>query len=246
MGLAARFYAPLGEALARAGVNAVLFEQRGYGGSTVRAARRQNYGFATCLEQDIPAALGWIAEQLPGSAVHLLGHSLGGHLAACTLALNPAAAQGLILAACGTPWIGAYPGRTGRQIRMLCSLIPVLNTLFGYFPGQLLGFGGRDARQLMLDWRALALSNQYSAAGLTADLEAGIAEWPGRLLSLRFADDRMAPRAASDAIVDKFSRASVERVCMDAEQLGCRADHFQWVRQPQACAGAIANWLLRS
>ena len=40
MGLAAGFYAPLASALANAGINTVLFEQRGYGLSAVRAARR--------------------------------------------------------------------------------------------------------------------------------------------------------------------------------------------------------------
>lgn len=245
MGLAAGFYAPLASALANAGINTVLFEQRGYGLSAVRAARRQNFGFAEWLRDDIPAALNWIAEQLPGSPVHLLGHSLGGHLAACTVALNPAAAQGLILAACGTPWVGAYAGKTGQQLRLLCALIPALNALFGYFPGQWLGFGGRDARRLMMDWRALALSNRYRAAGMSTDFEAGIANWTGQLLSLRFADDPMAPQQASELIVDKFARAEIERVVLNAEQLGCRADHFKWVRQPQASAAAIANWLLR-
>ncbi len=243
LGLAARFYRPMGHALAARGIHAVLFEQRGHGASAVRAGRAHDYGFREWLKEDIPTALDWIRTQLPGADAVPLGHSLGGHLAACYVGLNPGAVDRLILTACGTPWAAAFEGGRRRQVQVLYRLIPLLGALLGHFPGHRLGFGGREARRLMRDWRRMVPDNTYHAEGIDADLDAAVAGYAGAVLSIRGDADWMAPEAATEAVLAKFARARIQREVLRSKPSEFRADHFRWAREPDRAADLIARWL---
>ena len=243
LGVGARFYQPLALALQQGGLNVALVEQRGHGDSALRPSRRCDFGFREALEQDIPAVLDDVERRAPACPLYLMGHSLGGHYAAITAGRLPTRVAGVIIAACGSPWVGGFQGRTRRQLQLLCRLIPLTSRLFGYYPGDRLGFGGREARTLMTDWLALARTNVYQARGMNEDFDAAIGRYPGPLLSLRMADDPFAPEAAMAAVSDKFRRSAVTRVVLDAAALGDRADHFRWVRRPAAVVAAVLDWL---
>jgi predicted alpha/beta hydrolase len=242
LGVAARFYLPLAMALRDAGFNVALVEQRGHGDSSLRPSRDTDYGFRDALVDDIPAVIDWVVEQAPGLRCLLMGHSLGGHYAAITAGRLPEHVQGVVLVACGSPWVGGFSGSTQRQLQLLVRLIPVFGRLLGYYPGDRLGFGGREARTLMNDWRALAQTNVYSAFGLNADLDAGIAAFTGPVLSLRLADDAFAPAAAMAAVTGKFQSAMVSKAVIDAQELGDDADHFRWARTPAAIVRHVQHW----
>lgn len=243
LGLAARFYRPMGQALAARGIHAVLFEQRGHGASAVRAGRAHDYGFREWLTEDIPAALDWMRNQFPDAEVVPMGHSLGGHLAACYVGLNPSAAGRLILTACGTPWAAAFQGGRRRQVQALYWLIPLLGAVLGYFPGDRLGFGGREARRLMRDWRKMVPDNRYHADGIAADLDAAVAGYAGAVLCVRGDADSMAPEPATEAVLDKLARATIRREVLRSDPPDFRADHFRWAREPDPAADLIARWL---
>lgn len=243
LGVGGGFYLKLAAALAGQGLNVALMEQRGHGESTLRPSRRRNWGFAEVLGNDIPATLARVCEQAPGLPVLLMGHSLGGHYAAMYAGLHPDQTDGLIMVATGTPWWKAFRGGTRKQVRKLARLIPVANLLFGYYPGDRIGFGGREARRVMADWRRLALDNRYCPEGLADDPEAGIARYAGPVLAVRFTDDAFAPEAAVAAITGKFGNATLMERVLDAEQLGDRADHFRWVRQATCVTAVVDDWL---
>lgn len=243
LGVPAGFYKPLAEQLAQAGFNVALMEHRGHGESGLRASRRVDFGFREVLVEDIPAVLEWMDEQAPGLPVYLMGHSLGGHYAAMTAGRLPSRIAGVILVACGSPWKGAFTGKTRHQIGLLCHLIPLFSFLLGYYPGDRVGFGGREARTLMRDWRHMAVDNSYRATGLDEDLDAGIGVYQGPVLSVRPADDAFAPAAAMAAVTDKFQQAVVSYSVLSAGMLGERADHYRWVRRPQAVVQTVVDWM---
>ena len=87
LGVAARHYLPLAEALAARGVDTRLHEWRGNGSSSLRASRTQDWGYRELLALDLPASVA----TLPVDGVPLLlgGHSLGGQLACCFGGLHP-------------------------------------------------------------------------------------------------------------------------------------------------------------
>ena len=246
LGVPARFYTRLAEQLAECGLEVSVLELRGIGDSPLRASRRCDFGFAELLDEDIPAALhslGCARDDLP---VWLLGHSLGGHLAVITAGRMPEEIDGLMLVACGSPWRDAYHGATRRRIDALCALIPVCNALLGYFPGDRIGFGGRQPRRLMRDWRALALTGRYSAEGIDEDLDAGLAHYAGSVLSLRMAEDTFAPESAVRAVTGKLTSAVLESAVIDAAELGQPADHFRWAKQPEVITHRVADWCTRA
>lgn len=242
LGTAADYYTRLAEALRGAGFRVAVMELRGHGNSPVRPSRRVDFGFRELLDEDLPAALRELRADAPELPTILFGHSLGGHLAAISAGRLSEAVDGIVLTACGSPWMGAYRDATLRKLKLLCAAIPPLTALLGYYPGQRIGFGGREARTLMREWRALALSNRYSARGIDEDLDGGIAEYDGPVLALRMGDDDFAPEAAVHAVTDKFRKAGVQHLVLDAETLDCRADHFRWARQPDAVVHAVTQW----
>ncbi len=253
LGIRASFYKQFAKALNQHGFNAVLFEQRGYGRSALRASKQNNWGFLEWLVQDIPAVLNWVKAEF-GDEVALMGHSLGGHMAASYCALNPTKVSRLILPACGSPWAQAYRGKARFQIGLLYHLIPIMNVIFGYYNGKLTGFGGGEARGVMEDWRHLAKHNIYHAAGLGHDLDPLFQNFAGKLLSLRYTDDAFAPEAAVSAVLDKFIAADIEKCVLSAsdfvaatkdgqaERATLQADHFSWAKRPEASVRAIADW----
>ncbi len=242
LGMGARFYQPLAQALQAAGLNVALLEQRGHGDSPWRPSHHCDWGFREPLVNEIPVTLDWVKSRSSGLPVYLMGHSLGGHYSAMAAGVYGEQIDGIILAACGSSWGGGFTGTTRRKLAFLCAMIPPVSALLGYYPGDKLGFGGREARTLMQDWRALAKTNRYQANGFSDDLDCGIAQYSGPVLSLSLADDPFAPPASVDAVVDKFIAASVSNVLLDEQTLGDRADHFRWVRSPAATVELIICW----
>ena len=243
LGIPARFYEPLALALQAAGTPVLLMEQRGHGESALRPSRTVDFGYREALTEDIPALLDWLQASQPERPVVLMGHSLGGHYAAITAGRLPSRVNGVILGACGSAWIEAFSGKVRNQLRVLLTLIPLLSRTLGYFPGDKVGFAGREARRLMQDWLQLARHNRYEAAGLDEDLEAGIRHYSGPLLTLRMSDDDFAPEAAMRAVSERFTSARLTERVLDAATLGDRADHVRWVRTPQAVVREIRDWL---
>lgn len=242
LGTPARYYDRVAGQLAAQGLDTHTLELRGAGDSPLRAARNCDFGFRELLDEDIPAALRTIGAGVDGTPVWLVGHSLGGHLATISAGRLTSVIDGIALIACGSPWLVAYDAAMRRRIRTLTMLIPLCNALLGYYPGDRIGFGGRQPRRLMRDWRQLALSGRYQAEGIEEDIEAGIAHYAGPVLSLRMADDAFAPAAATRAVTDKLVRADLSEVVLDAEALGTRADHFRWARNPDAVVAQLKTW----
>ena len=242
LGMGARFYQPLAQALQAAGLNVALLEQRGHGDSPWRPSHHCDWGFREALVNEIPVALDWVKSRSSSLPVYLMGHSLGGHYSAMTAGVYGEQIDGIILAACGSPWLGGFPGKPRRKLKFLCAMIPPASALLGYYPGDKLGFGGREARTLMQDWLALAKTNRYQANGFSDDLDCGIAQYTGPVLSLRMADDAFAPPASVEAVNEKFIAATVSNVLLDKQALNDRADHFRWARSPAAAVKEIVRW----
>ena len=247
LGVAARFYDKLAATLAGSGLNVAVMEQRGQGDSALRPGRGQNWGFAEVLDNDLPALLDWAEARRPGAPLYLMGHSLGGHFAAITAGRFAERIHGLILVATGSPWWKAFEGARARpdakSVRRLIRLIPAAGLLFGYFPGERIGFGGNEARGVMNDWRTLAQHNRYQARGLDEDLDAAVAAYTGPVLAVRLADDALAPEASVQAVTDKFRNAPLRQQVITADQLGDRADHFRWARQARVVADLVTPFV---
>lgn len=243
LGMATRFYRPLAAAFEARGIGVLMVEQRGHGDSPWRPSRQQDFGFREALTEDIPAALDWLEATHPGRPAVLMGHSLGGHYATMLSALIPERLQGIVICATGTAWHGAFRGKTARQLRLLTRIMPLLLRVLGYYPGEQLGFGGKEAARLMRDWLQLAGHDRYAAEGIDTDLEAGIRLFEGPVLAIQLQDDAYAPATSLDGLLARYRSARVTRRVVDAEALGDAADHFRWARTPEAICETVSDWL---
>jgi predicted alpha/beta hydrolase len=242
MGVPARHYLPLAEALAACGVAVALHEWRGIGSSDRRAGRRHDWAYRDLLGDDLPAGLAAVRKQWPQATCWLGGHSLGGQLACLYAGLRPRECAGLVLVASGSPYWRKF--RQGGLIRLAYVLAPWLAALLGYLPGRRIGFGGNEARGLIADWARSGRTGRYSAAGLATDLEQALATQEQPLLALRLRDDWLAPQASLEWLLDKMPGAPRQlEVIEPKDLLDQPADHFGWMKTPGAIASRIAHWI---
>lgn len=240
LGVSAKHYLPLAGALAARGVAVFLHEWRGNGSSSLRADRRHDWGYRELLNADLPASEQAIDRLLPGLPRVIGGHSLGGQLACCRLALEPAAARALWLVASGAPYWRAFPARTRWWLPLAYRFLPWLADACGALPGRRIGFGGNEARGVIRDWSRTALGGRYAAAGIGTDLDAAMRsiEVPVRAAVMR--DDWLGPESSLRFLLSKLPRSPVQETTFDAERLGAPADHFAWMRGPETIASFLA------
>ncbi len=242
MGIAARHYLPFAEALAKHGVAVFVHEWRGNGASSLRAGRTQDWGYRELLTLDLPASEAAIAEAVAHVTPRILGgHSLGGQIAACRLALSAGSAQALWLVATGSPYWRAFPPPIRYGLPLVYRFLPWLAQARGALPGRWVRFAGNESRRVIADWARSALSGRYAAAQLDIDLEARLAEIEVPVRVAMLADDWLAPESSLRFLLSKLSRSQARVTTLDASALGASADHFAWMKAPDAVAGFLAS-----
>ena len=232
-------------ALAQAGVAVAVHEWRGLGSSDRRASHRCDWGYREVLDLDIPAALTAAREALPDVAWCMGGHSLGGQFALIEAARRPAEFTGTLLIASGHPYWRSFGG--GLRSRALFGLLltmPAITTLRGHFPGRRLRFAGREASRLMRDWARTARRGDYRIAPFGEALDAALRGYTGPVLGLRFADDWLAPEPALARLRELTPAADWSTDLLTAADFAHgRADHFGWLKQPDAVVARVLRWL---
>jgi predicted alpha/beta hydrolase len=170
------------------------------------------------------------------------GHSLGGHLSSIFAGQHPHRLQGVLHVACGSPYYADFGPGKSLLIRFLCRLIPLFKLAPGYFPGQLLGFAGRESLQLMNDWRYWARTGRLDY-GPHQGLHAAIADFSGALLAVSMEGDELSSLQAEKRAIAVFTAARRTEVRLRADASGKPLGHFKWARQPDATVQVILQWL---
>jgi predicted alpha/beta hydrolase len=232
MGMKARYYLPLVEALAASGVHAAVAEQRGHeaeGGR--RPGRDYTFGYAEMVD-DLAGAVDVVRAELPQAPLHVLGHSLGGQIATAYAGTHPGTLDGLVFMASSTPYWRAW----GPKLLVASYGFPLVSTLVGHFPGEQLRFAGREARGVMRDWGHLARTGRLVLG------EEGLARVAVPVLAVSIEGDTLGVPAAVDALTAKLPAASVTREHLRGEGL----DHFRWARATEVTVPLLLGWLGRA
>lgn len=240
LGVAARNYLPFARALAARRIAVALHEWRGIGSSDRRAGWQSNWGYRELLSQDLPASLAAAGAALPGARFWLGGHSLGGQLATLFASLHPQRHPGLLLVASGAPYWRSFPRRW--LIGAFVAAAPAIAALCGHFPGRRLGFGGNEARGVIADWASSGRSGRYAAAGMDEDFEVRLGALRLPVFAVRLRDDWLGPEASLAWLLGKLPRAARETALITPTDLdGAPADHFSWMKSPDAIARRLAE-----
>ena len=239
LGVPARKYDGFAQALAAHGFAVAVHEWRGIGTSALRASRTRDWGYGELLGQDIPAS---VAALDPAIDWCFGGHSLGGQFAAMAAALAPSRCAGLVLAATGVPDRRTFRGAKRLGITLFARALSPLTRLVGHYPGERLGFAGREAGGLMRDWAATVLGGRYLAYGQAETLDQALARLRLPALALHFSHDWFVPEASLQGLLGKLGDGPRRVERFDDARLGARADHFRWMRTPGPVAGAVSDW----
>ena len=240
LGVAARHYRPFAESLARHGVATFIHEWRGHGSSSLRAGRGCDWGYRELLTLDLPASAAAVRARLPDLTRVVGGHSLGGQLACCHLGLSPGeATRHLWLVASGAPYWRAFPRPLRFGLPLAYRFLPWLARQMGALPGRRIGFGGQEAPGVMTDWAASARTGRYAAQGMVIDLDGAMRTAAPEVRAVVLEDDWLAPTSSLDFLLSKLPEARTHTRRMDAVHVDTDADHFAWMRTPDA----VADWL---
>ncbi|WP_433720610.1 alpha/beta fold hydrolase [Actinoplanes sp. CA-051413] len=238
LGVPVAYYGPLFRAWAAAGRHVVGVELRGMPQSPVADLRRDSFGYAHLVRDDLPAV--FTDPAVAGAAkVVLVGHSLGGQLALLSGAAGTVRPDAVVTLATGTSSPFARSGRLARAQRAAgVRFVGAVTCSLGYWPGHRLGFAGRQPRTLMNDWGYEARYGRYRLRGDRTDYEAALADLSVPALLVDIAGDRMIPRAAVDHLAARLP-SDVDRATIDAVP-----DHFLWARRtPEKVITRVESWL---
>lgn len=238
LGVAARHYLPLAEALAAHGVAVYLHEWRGNGSSSLRPSRTHDWGYREILAMDLPASLAHLDAGTPAERI-IGGHSLGGQLACCFAGLHPTVFQRLWLVASGTPYWRTFPAPRGWSLPLIYRFLPWLAQRQGVLHGRRLGFGGTEARGLIADWAKVGLNNRYAGAGIRDDLDAGLRGVRAHATAVVMEQDWLAPPPSMQGLLAKMPQVDATLSVLSPATLGARADHFAWMKSPEAVAALL-------
>lgn len=239
LGVPARHYLPMAETLAARGIAVVLHEWRGLGSSSLRAGREQDWGYREVLAHDIATSAELARSRIGARHWIVGGHSLGGQLACCHAGISEHDYDALWLVASGTPYWRTFAPPRRYLLPALYHLLPWIARGNGALPGRRLGFGGNEARSLIRDWAAVGRSNRYRASGLDRDLEQALARGTAPVRGVLLRDDWLAPMPSLAGLAAKMPAARFSAATLAPEQLGVPADHFAWMKQPQAVVDAL-------
>lgn len=164
-----------------------------------------------------------------------LGHSLGGHLAAAYAARRPDRIAGLALVASGSVHWRAW----GVRHLLRTQAVVAAATLIGHFPGDRIGFAGREARGQMADRGRWARTGRLAFGRPRVDHTPSIAEVRLPVLGLTLERDTLAPGRSADALLAMFRNAQVTREHLEID---AGRPHVGWARDPAPAAAVLARW----
>jgi predicted alpha/beta hydrolase len=241
MGIGVRSNLAFARALAQRGFAVAVHEWRGLGESDLRASRRRNWGYHELLDLDMPAGLRATRATFARLPLWIGGHSLGGQLAIIELALKRFAFEGALLVASGQPTWRSFAGRS-RWVWAFAKVLPAFCRIVGFFPGKLLGFGGRQPRTLMTEWASTIARGDYHLPAFEGYLNSALADLRARAVAIQFTDDWLSPLQALERLRQMTPEADWEvHRLSKAELRDAPADHFGWMAFPEPAAALLAG-----
>lgn len=238
LGVRASYYTKLCQALLERGLAATAVDLPGQGVSPIRASRGQDWGYPQILDHYENASEA-IASVVPSKPIVLLGHSLGGQLALMLGGRDVPQLGGVIVVASGCPWWRTWQGFDAWRIAASTQACAVLGHALGYYPGDKVGFGGREAKTLIVQWAHAARTGRYRHGDFDGD--ALLARKGPPALGICIDGDKLAPESSMRLALDRLVHRDVtfER-WRNAPHDG---DHNRWPSQPTHVADRTAQFV---
>ncbi|WNI30971.1 alpha/beta fold hydrolase [Streptomyces sp. ITFR-6] len=242
MAVQASYYAPFCADLAALDIASVAADLRGQGESRPRVDRGSSHGYNELASRDWPRMVAAVRERFgEGVPLYLLGHSIGGQVSVLYAAREPKGVDGLIFVAAGSVDFRGFPGMGGLRVLLSTQLAAVIARLWGYFPGDRLGFAGRQPARLIRDWARIARTGRFEPSGAEIAYAERLRSVRLPVLAVSVSGDSLAPPATVDRLCATLPSATVERWHFEPSR-GVRVDHVRWARRGAPIAERIRAW----
>ena len=227
MGVRASYYHSFAEVLAVKTKDIVIpADLRGIGNSSVRASRSIDFGYQDYIE-DIQEIILWVEDKFPNKEINLCGHSLGGQLACIIHSLLPNKINKTYLIASGLPFYKGWKGLQQIRPYLVGLLFGPISSIVGYFPGNAIGFGGKEARTVMNDWSKVVRNGKYIFNNSSINYDAVMGEVDIKVLAISFDGDDFAPKTSVRNLLLKLSKS------IDIQHINLTGfNHFNWAKNP--------------
>jgi predicted alpha/beta hydrolase len=233
LGMGARYYRPIAEALAASGFPVAVGELRGQGASTAVAGKDQQWGYHDLASQDYPRSIRGAKRALGLAEDHptvLLTHSMGGQIGALFLARPEAGelnVRGMMGVGSGSPYFRTFPNPERNRLRVGGYVMQGVSRVLGYWPDGKLDVTnyGRQSDVHLGEWARFGRSNALSGLrGADMDYMAAMADVGCPVLLTRFSNDTYC--------TVESCRALAELVPAEVEEFPGTLGHNSWARQP--------------
>lgn len=240
LGVPLGYYSRMLSAWAGSGRRIVAVELRGMPLTPLPRVRDQRYGYSALIRNDLPAVVDALLPRA-GSFV-AVGHSLGGQLALLATATRSIRPSAVATIASGTSSAAAHADplrRAGRRAQI--GFVAAASALCGYWPGDRLGFGGRQPRSLMRDWSSEAAHGRYRLHGDDIDYDAALSALETPLLLLTLEGDTLITPLAAEHLRRRLPAHAESREIPRSHDPGSR--HLRWARAGwQPVTDAVDAW----
>lgn len=226
-GVLARYYHYYARFLAEHGFDVLTYDYRGIGLSRPASLRGCGYRWRDWGELDFDAALNFLSTREPSQPLFVVGHSIGGVLPG--LARNTGRiGRMLTVGAQYAYWRDYAPAHRKRLLWKWHLVMPVLTTLFGYFPGRRLGWLEDLPAGVANEWsfRGARLERSHPVSD-RADVVARFDAVQAPILALTMTDDEIGTVAAVCRALAYYRHADRRQVVLAPSDLGFDAiGHF--------------------
>jgi predicted alpha/beta hydrolase len=227
LGVTQRYYAPFCSWLAGQGHPVMSFDPRGIGASLAQRPGGSLKGLGgdmlTWARQDFAGAVRRLASH-SGSAVSVLGHSLGAHHAAMSDAATQARISRLAAVAAGSGyWLEwAWPSRWKAPL-MLHLAGPLLTARNGYFPGARWGMVGDLPAGVMQQWTRWCRHPQFAWGAEPALVQPSLNNARFTVHAMSFSDDEAMTRQCTQRLLDALPNAPSQLQVLQPAEVGLKA-----------------------
>lgn len=194
-GVPARFYVPFARWLATQGYTSVTWDWRGLGETAPASLRGFDADMLDWAKRDQPAALNWAYERY-GSPFIGIGHSFGGQVFG--LAGHPERFAQIVLFGSSNAYWRLWPIPARYLFRAWIGSMRAITAVAGFLPGKRLGLGADLPGGVARQWLNWCLQPDYHQRWQ------GHAQIKAPVLSYSFSDDRYAPLAARQNLLERY------------------------------------------
>jgi predicted alpha/beta hydrolase len=244
LGVRASYYVLLAQYLADASYNVVTVDWRGQGSSSVRPSRNSDFGYEHLI-MDLRENLDNVKSIFPGTKIIAIGHSLGGQISSLFASRFPGELSAVVLITSGSVYYKGWKRTERLKVISAANLFYPISRIFGYFPGEQIGFGGKEAMTVMKDWGKNVFSGKYVLTGSSFDYESNLKKLVIPVLTITVEKDFLVTQKAAENLVTKFHDSSeitfVHLHNQPAE--GIHLNHFTWAKNPEYIGPVMINWL---